>query len=539
MDADKHIKRLELLKQRRSVVEEEWKKCFNYTYPLRGVGLEANGVISSDPTSQNASTAQNKQADLLDSTGTDAARTLASALMGGMTPSNSRWPLLEVENETDEERQWLDNAADLVWKNIHASNYDAVGFECMLDWVCAGMFPLFVEEAEGGGYHFQEWPLANSYFAASRPGGIIDTVYNEFPLSIEQAANDYGVDKLSEKTRGMLENKPDETITFVRCVYPRNKSTGYVNDGKKFARNLPYASVHLEKDQKHIVRESGYHELPIGVPRWNTLPGSVYAFGPVSEALPDMKTLNEEIKYVLANADLAVAGMWGAVDDGVLNPNTVRVGPRKIIVMAEKDNMWPLTPASKFDIAVLEIDRLQRSIRRTLMADQLEPMKKAGDQPTATEITVRVEMIRQLLGPVYGRGQSEFLQWLVMRCFGIAYRAGILGQAPRSLQNPNRLVSVRYNTPIARAQKATDVAAMDRYEASLGAQAQVGMTDAFDIYDWDEARRTRAELLGVPAKLIPDVDVVKSIRARRSQAVQDQKTQALASEMAVKSVKAA
>jgi len=531
-DAVKLLKRLEQLKTRRSIVETEWRDCYRYTYPLRGVGLETSGSTSSDPGTTNASTAQSNQADLLDSTGTDSARTLAAALQAGLTPSNSRWPLLDVADPTDEERRWLDEAADTVWENIHASNFDAVGFECMLDMVSAGMFPMFVDEAPGGGYRFEEWPLASTYFAASVPGGPIDTAFNEFPLSVEQAAKDYGVEKLSEKTRKLLEDKPDEIIHFVRCVYPRNSNTPV----GKFARNMPYASVHIEKDTKHPVRESGYHEMPLIVPRWNPVPGSAYAFGPVSEAKPDLKTLNETVKYVLANADLAVAGMWGAVDDGVLNPKTVRVGPRKVIVMAERDNMWPLAPASKFDIAVLEIDRLQRNIRKVLMADQLEPQQKAGTPPTATEIVVRVELIRQLLGPVYGRMQSEYLQALVRRCFGIAFRAGVLGRPPRSLAG--REIFVRYNSPIARAQKAVDVAAMDRYEASLGTQAQAGLTDAVDMYDWDESRRLRAELLGVPAKLIPDRDIVAKLRKGRAdanaKAAQTQIMMETAGKMAVK-----
>jgi hypothetical protein len=242
------------------------------------------------------------------------------------------------------------------------------------------------------------------------------------------------------------------------------------------------------------------------------------------------------VKYDLANMDLAIAGMWGAVDDGVLNARSVRVGPRKVVVMAEKDNFWPLTPGGDFKLAAVEIDRLQRAIRKVLMADQLEPMKKAGEPPTATEIVVRVEMIRQLLGPVYGRMQSEFLQWLVMRCFGIAYRAGVCSPAPRSLMQ--RVLTVKYVSPIARAQKATDVQAMDRYEGSLLNKATLlgkagqPFEQVLDNYDWDEADRHRAELLGVPQRLIPDKDDVDEKRKARSDAQAKAAQQAQLAEVA-------
>ena len=511
-DGARLLKRLEQLKGRRGVVEGKWREAFNLTHPLRGAGLEAPGALTGDAGTASHASAQSRQAELLDTTGTDGSRILASALQSGLTPANSRWPGLEVGDENDEERRWLDESAEAMWENIHASNYDSVAFDCMLDMSIAGMFPMFVDEAPGGGYQFEEWALANSYFAASKPGGAIDTVFNEYPLSAEQAVNDYG-DRVSDKTRELAAARPDEQIQFVRCVYPRSGVPG------RFALNLPFASVHLEKDSKQVVRESGYHEQPIGVPRWQMVAGSVYAEGPAVQALPDLKTLNTEVGYVLANADLAIAGMWGAVDDGVLNPRTVRVGPRKIIVMAEKDNMWPLQPATKFDIAVLEIERLQRSIRKMFMADQLEPQQRPGQPPTATEVMVRVELIRQLLGPVYGRLQAEYLQWLVTRCFGIAYRAGIFAPAPRSILT--RSIAVTYHSPIARAQKAVDVAAMDRYEQTLTNEAlTTGKSELLDNYDWDEAARKRAELLGVPAKLIPERDDVEKLRAGRAQAQQ-------------------
>ena len=533
MEADgaKLIKRLGQIKDKRTVIEDSWRQSFNLTYPLRGAGFETMGAASGGATNQNASVAQSRQAEILDTTGTDSVRILASALMAGLTPSNSRWPGFEVENESDEERRWLDDAADTIWQSVHASNYDAVGFDCMLDMAIAGMFPMFVEEAEGGGYQFEQWPLANTYFACSKPGGIVDTVFNEFQLSAEQAVKSYGENMLSEKIREAATLKPDTMFSFVRCVYPRSGANG------KMPRNMPIASVHIEADSKKVVRESGYHEMPIGVPRWSPVPGSAYAFGPVFEALPDIKTLNTVVGYVLSNADLAIAGMWGAVDDGVLNPRTVRVGPRKIIIMAEKENMWPLQPATKFDIAVLEIDRLQRAIRKVLMADQLEPQQKAGTPPTATEIVVRVELIRQLLGPIYGRMQSEYLQWLVGRCFGIAFRAGVLGNPPRSLAE--KVLTVKYFSPIARAQKAVDVTAMDRYELSLMNQAAIRGEEVLDNYEWDAAARERAELLGVPAKLIPDEDVVKAAREKRGQQAQAQQAMAVAAEFAAPGQKAA
>jgi len=134
---------------------------------------------------------------------------------------------------------------------------------------------------------------------------------------------------------------------------------------------------------------------------------------------------------------------------------------------------------------------------------------------TATEVHARMALIRQLLGPVYGRLQAEFLQPLVQRCFGLSYRSGALGAAPESIAG--QVMSIRYVSPMARAQRLEDVSAMDGYETVLITQTAVD-PEAMDGYDWDEARRERAQLMGVPAKLLRDEDDIAALRAKRAEA---------------------
>lgn len=526
------IARKEKLATQRQIVERTWEACYDYSYPIRGAGFSTGGYSPQYSAGDaNLSTANAKKSLLVDSTSTDSARSLAAALVSGLTPANSRW--FELGDEHDEETgnpasRWLDQSADKLWRLIHASNYDSVAAEVALDIVCAGMDPMFIDEdEENGGFIFEQWPLPGCYFAASKAGGPIDTVYRCFSLSAEQAMEEYE-GKLSPGTvnKAGKSSSKDEPVEFIHAIYPRAAQLYDVNSGGygKLNRNLPVASCHVEVEAKHLARESGYHEMPVIVPRWMRVPESVYALGPMYDCLPDVKTLNLQKQYILANMDLATAGMWGAVDDGVLNPKTVRIGPRKIVVMAAKDNMWPLQPATQFEAAFEMVAELQRSIRRTLMADQLEPQDKPG--MTATEVHVRVELIRQLLGPVYGRLQREWLQPMVERCFGLAYRAQALGQAPQELQG--QMAHIRYVSPMARAQRAVDVNAMDRFEGALGVQAQAGLTDAFDTYDWDAARRERAKLLGVPANLIRDTDMVARIRKAKQQAQQQSMVQGAA-----------
>lgn len=515
-DAAAVMKRLAAAKSARTIVEQHWRDCYDLTYPMRGsaMGLDNPGSATSGTVDSRVSSGLDRQAQLYDATGTDAVRILASQMVTGTTPSSSQWIELVLDNMDDEGRAWLERLAEIVWLNIHASGFDPIAYEAMLDTVVAGCPAIYVEEAPDEAtvpYAFALWPIASCYFGSTRTDGVIDLVYREFTLTAEQALAEFGA-LTPERVRNQVRDKPDEVSTYAQCIEPRRDA----KPGSMMAKNLPFASCTIEVQSKAVVRERGYHEFPVVVPRWMLLPGSVYAVGAVSEALPDLRTLNEIVGLVLQNADLAIAGMWGATDDGVLNPKTVKIGARKIVMMASKDSMWPLQPATNFDVSAMEIDRLQRSIRRCLMADQLQPQD--GPAMTATEVHVRVQLVRQLLGPIYGRLFHDYLQRLVERCVGIAIRSGVLGVPPRSVQG--REPRIEYQNPLARSQRAVDVQAMNEYEASLGAQAEAGLTDAMDLYAWDESRRHRARLLGVPADLIPDEDSVKQARDARSKAAQ-------------------
>ena len=505
-DAKKILDRLAALVGKRSPYEQDWRDCFDMTFPVRGNGFQS--ATSTD-------TARGKNAARLDSTGTDSARTLASGLMGGITPANSRWFGLDVGDETDEERQWLDDAADTIWQNIHAANFDAAGFECCLDVVAAGWFVLFTDlnREIGGGYAFEQWPLAECFISSTRQDGRADTIYRKYCMTAQQAVEHFTKrgGKVSDKLHQKAMDKPYENVELVRVIEPRQL---YV-PGSKLSKNMPFMSCDIEVDGKHVILEQGFEEFPCAVPRWTMIPGSVYAVGPAFDALPDMLELNELVRMEKAAADLAIAGMWIAEDDGVLNPKTVKVGPRKIIVANSVDSMKELKSGADFQVSFTIKAQLQAQIRRTLMADQLQPQD--GPQMTATEVHVRVGLIRQLLGPVYGRLQSEYLQPFVERCFGLALRAGALGQPPQSLAG--RQFHVRYISPLARAQRLEDVVAMDRMETGIITKSQT-KPELMDIYDWEEADRLRAQYLGVPGKLMRSDDDIKVIRDARAEAAQ-------------------
>jgi len=515
------LRRKSSLEQLRTPHEQLWRDCFDYSFPERGDGF--NGEKNDAPA------LQAKRARLMDSTSTDAGQILAAAIMSGGTPSNSRWFGLSTGQDTDEEKRWFDLCAETIFENIHGSNFDAVGFEACTDMVPAGWFVLFIDvDRDQGGYHFELWPMASCYIAASKAGGLPDTLVRSYELSAEQAIKDFGHDNVSEKVRKLVdEGKPDEKVKFCQSIYPRSAEATGVR-----AKNLAFASVHIEVDTKHVARESGFHECPFVAPRWAKLPNSEYAIGPMFRALPDVKQLNRLVYLEDTNLDMAVSGMWIAEDDGVLNPRTVKVGPRKIIVANSVDSMKALQSGAKFDLSFTKKEQLQAAIRKTLMADQLAPQD--GPVRTATEIHVRTQMIRQLLGPIYGRMQAEWYAPMINRCFGLALRApGVLPPPPQSLAG--RSYNVKFESPNAKAQKLEEVNAV---ETSLAAVGQIALATqdptVWDTIDIEESVSVILEGRGAPARVGRSKEDIQAIRDNRAKAQQQAQQQQQQAEMAQK-----
>ncbi len=138
---------------------------------------------------------------------------------------------------------------------------------------------------------------------------------------------------------------------------------------------------------------------------------------------------------------------------------------------------------------------------------------------TATEVTVRYELMQRLLGPTVGLIERELLDGVIFRCFNIMMREGGFLKPPAQLEGATMPLDIGYIGPLARAQKTQDIASIERtYQMAAGiSQAKGGDPAVFDQLDDDEAVRHGAELVGLPAKILRDKEAVKGVREGRAQ----------------------
>ncbi|WP_457795228.1 portal protein [Acinetobacter baumannii] len=521
-------KRLSELKAARNRLEPHWSECYRYAAPER-----QQSFIGDDVTD----TRKTQRAELLDSTLSEATQLLVSSIISGTTPANALW-FKAVPNGVDdpaeltEGEKWLDEVCQFIWRNIHGANYDSEIFDLVLDCVVAGWGVMYadVDRHAGGGYVFQTWDIGQCYLASTRQDQKVDTLYREYEMTMAALVNEYGENKVSEKVRNTYKSKPDCKVKVLWVVEPRK--TGYIKgDRQLMPKEMPFASYHVEVDEKNVLRETGYNEFPFVIPRFRKIPNSVYGTGQVSIALPDAKTANKLMRDTLRSAEISTLGMYAGVDDGTFNPRTVRLGGGKIIVVNDVNSLKRIDDGKGYQVGVDLLAHLQGAIRKKMMADQLQPAD--GPAMTATEVHVRVDLIRQQLGPLYGRWQAELLTPLLERTFGLAYRAGEIGEAPEEMQGRN--LSFKFISALARSQQLEEVTAIERFLAGMSNVAQIDPS-ILDNVDMDAVAQVSGMGLGVPTAILRTQDQIDAIRKQRQeaqqQAAQQEQEQALAQPLA-------
>lgn len=515
----------QLVEERRPL-EKLWKDAYKYTFPFKGQYLisQTNDGIT------NAVNAQSDQSSLFDSTASDSVSLLASSIMSGLTPSAAQWFQFKIPNVKFDDlpydvRNWIEYASKQLFGLIHnSSNFNAVAIECFEEMAIAGMFGMYISKEPGENFVFELWPMDTLFVIENPKTQIIDTVYRLVSLTASQAEANFGYDNLPDKIQQVLDSNPNnpQKFDFVHCIRPRDNR----NKHPKLSKELPYASIYVCRLSGKVVKESGYNELPVVVPRWTKLPRTPYAVGPINKALPDIKTLNKVVEMMLMNEEMAIAGTYVAKADGYLNPNTIKIGARKVIFAQDPHNIIPLASGGDFRIAFEEIGRLQRQIKSVMMADELEPISK--NYASATEVATRSQIVRQILAPTFARLNSEFLEALLNRCFNLALRDGSIPPVPSNLNGVSLVPE--YMSSMARAQKMEEVTAMTQFEQSIGATAQLN-PGVLDVYDFDAASIKKANLLGVPSDVIRSKDQLKRIREQKAAQEQQQIQQAQAQQV--------
>jgi hypothetical protein len=278
---------------------------------------------------------------------------------------------------------------------------------------------------------------------------------------------------------------------------------------------MPISSIHVFHDEQPVIlREGGFHEMPIMTPRWERDSGEIYGRGPGIQALPDAKMLNQMNKTMLKAGQKAVDPPIMTSDRGVFGNVRTHAGGQTIVRL-DGSGRFPiqeLNSPKNFNIGLDLIKARQEGVEGAYHADILEVFRQP--HMTATQVIEIANQVQRILSPVLGRQQSELLEPAVSRVFGIELRAGRLPTPPAGLEEA--IVQVEYQSPVARAQQASEKNALIE---SVGAIIELATADpdTLDVIDMDLLARRFWELGGLPADIVRDAAAVEEIRKQRAE----------------------
>ena len=493
------ISRFEKLEGQRQNWETHWQEVADYMQPRKA-----------DVTKQRAR-GDKRMEQVFDSSPIQAVELLAASLHGMLTNPSTPWFTLrfkdeEIDNE-DEAKLWLESSTDAMYTAFNRSNFQQEIFELYHDLITFGTAAMFIEEDNDDIIKFSTRHI-NEVFIAENDKGRIDTIYRKFKISARAAMQKFGK-TVSSDVQTKAKKDPYEEIEILHAVYPRAD----FNPNKKDKANMPFESVYIEFKNANELSVSGFREFPFVVPRYLKASNEIYGRSPAMTALPDVKMLNEMSKTTIKAAQKQVDPPLLVPDDGFLLPVRTVPGGLNFYRSGTRDRIEPLNIGANNPLGLNMEEQRRDSIRAVFYVNQL--MMQQGPQMTATEVIQRNEEKMRLLGPVLGRLQSELLKPLIDRVFAILLRNNMLPQAPEFLSG--RDIEIEYVSPLAKAQKSTELQSIIRTVEILGSLANVA--PVFDYINFDNLVKHLADIVGVPQKILKSQS---QVNAERQQAQQQQ-----------------
>ena len=449
---------------------------------------------------------------VFDSTAINSTQRFANRMQSGIFPPQRKWCRLEPGTDIPVERRMeaqaaLDVYSDKMFSSLKQSNFDIAIGEFLLD-LCVGTAVMMVQPGDDvNPLNFIPVP---QYLVSFEEGanGQVDNVYRRMRLKGEAIQRQWPDAKIPSELQKKIDDKPTDDIELIEATVYDMKRGDYC-----------YHVIHKQSKTELVYRRM--EVSPWIVSRYAKVAGEIYGRGPLITALPDVKTLNKTLELVLKNASLSIAGVYTAADDGVLNPNTVKIMPGAIIPVARNggpqgESLRPLPRSGDFNVSQIVMNDLRMNIKRILLDESLPPDNMSAR--SATEVVERMKELSQNLGSAFGRLINETMIPLVSKILQVMDERGII---TLPLKVNGLEIKIAPVAPLAMAQNMDDVQNILQY-AQIAQQA--GPEGAMTI-KIDEMMDYIAEKLGVPQRLRPtptERAVMKEQAAQMAQMAQQQ-----------------
>jgi hypothetical protein len=215
-----------------------------------------------------------------------------------------------------------------------------------------------------------------------------------------------------------------------------------------------YCQYIIDAGSKHVLFAQKFKTKRRIVFRESVTAGETLGRGPVLRLLADIQTVNKVKDFILRNGALQMAGMYTGVDDGIFNPNTVRIAPGVVIPVSSNNMQNPtltrLTPSGDIGLGQLILKDLQDNINKSLFADPLGDV--ADPVKSSMENMLRHQDNASRSGTSFGRLTRELVIPMVQACVDILREKGKFPD----LKVDGKTVQIKMVSPLAKQKELED-----------------------------------------------------------------------------------
>lgn len=506
----------------RKTVEQDWDLIEKFITPLRG------GKFFQEQSSEHEIDWRRGR-DVFDSTAILAANTLASSIHGALTSPSTRWFDLRFRNDDlnleDTATEWLQKCSEIMWYALQDSDFNLEVNEAYQDLVCFGN-SCIVEEAESEvewkGIDFSTLPIREVYFEQNHKGQI-ENFYRRLQWTPLQIVTKFGDDVPANiKEQAEQPGQADHKHTVIYAIYPRKGKEKADTTKLLTPLQRPFESKYVLHDTAtQVGKVGGYYEMPAYLPRYQKTSGSMWGFGAGTIAISDVMTLNTMVEQRLSAAAKAIDPPSLVTERGLLSD--LDLEPGGLTVVRDINGAKPYESGARFDVAEGMISDLRMNINRMFLVDRLE--LKESPAMTATEVNARYDLMQRLLGPVFGRLQTDFLNPMLERTFKILFRAGQLPPMPEVLSGQGTELDMEYIGPMGRAQKSDMLGAMSQWMRDMAELGEL-YPELRMLPDAQAYGREMAKAANIPATIVRSQEEVDSmVDEEKQKALQQQQLQ--------------
>ena len=453
-----------------------------------------------------------------------------SALLNTMlTPRNRQWHKLRAKSEAI--RNDIDISAwfEKTTKEIFSLRYSPLSnFASQVDvlYIMDGLVGnacLYVDADAVNGMRYRNIHPREIYVKPNHQG-IVDHIHRKFTLKGYQAVQHFGDDTPQKITE---ESQKDNEFNFIHVV---KINPNYVLGSVK-PEEYKFISHYTCVECPQIIREGGYRTMPYIYNRHMVAPDEDYGRSPAMRLMPTIKILNEKQRTNIRAAQLSVFPPVLLGDVSNTQPFNFRSGALNYGYLLNDGRAMaqPLNLGTRPDIGLEFIEKDQKEIQEAFFVNLYNILVETPNM-TATEVMERSQEKAQLLAPVMGRKQSEFLGKLIEREIDVmSFNFGLLDDMPEELAGDN--IEFEYETEITRFMQADEGVGIVR---SLETAMQVAQADpsVLDVFDLPETIRELTRINGVPAKILRSAEEVKAMKEAQQQNAEAQQVAQIANQLA-------